>query len=559
MRFLTPIKRAVGLLSLVMASNSFSASPPNIIIVLTDDMGFSDIGSYGGEIHTPHIDQLAYQGVRFSSFYNTARCSTTRASLLTGRYPHNVQMGHLAGKKFEDVDGYRGNLDESIKVLPEWFKAHGYRNYMLGKWHLANWSADDIPEGNIEHLNNSPLKRGFDRFYGTLLGGNNYFDPKLFYNGNEPVDTLPDGFYYTDALSQHAVLRINEHKTKYTDQPFFMYLAYTAPHWPLQAPASTIDKYRQVYRQGWDKTREDRLARQKELGLVPKNLPLAKLDDDTPNWADAQNKDWLIEKMAVHAAMVEHVDQGVGQVLGALETSGDRDNTLVLFMSDNGASGENLYEYPSWLLFLASPLLNKTIGKYQPAEADTYSLAFDANLMAGPKENFQMLGREWAQASNTPYKKYKSWVHEGGIASPLIVNWPNRLQEQSGTIIDHPAHVMDIMPTITAIVDNSTSASEQSVLVQDGVDLSPAIKGQALPERLLFFEHEGHRAVISPSWKLVAEQGKTWELYNRKTDRTERSNIADEFPERVETMAAAYKDYATNNKVKIWSEITSWF
>jgi len=556
---ITPIKRALGLMSLFMASHCFSASPPNIVIILTDDMGFSDVGSYGGEINTPNIDRLAYQGVRFSSFYNTARCSTTRASLLTGRYPHNVQMGHLAGKRFSDIDGYRGSIDKDTPLLPEWLSAQGYKNYMLGKWHLGNWSTDDIPEGTINELETTPLKRGFDNFYGTLLGGNNYFDPKYFYNNNEPINTLPDDFYYTDALSQAAVAKINKHKAKHQDQPFFMYLAYTAPHWPLQAPAATIDKYREVYRRGWNHMRQARLMRQKELGLVPQHVTLAQLDDDTQVWDERDNTTWMIEKMAVHAAMVEHVDQGVGLLLETLETQGELDNTLVLFMSDNGASGENLFEYPSWALFLGTPLLNKTIAKYQPAAGDTYSLAFDADLMAGPKENFQMLGREWAQASNTPYKKYKSWVHEGGIASPLIVHWPKALQAQAGRIIGQPAHVMDIMPTITSIVAKRAERPTQTHLLQDGLDLLPAIQGQVLPERLLFFEHEGHRAVISPSWKLVAEQGKTWELYNRKTDRTERNNVADEFPERVETMAAAYKDYAKNNKVKEWSEISSWF
>jgi arylsulfatase A-like enzyme len=236
---------ALGLLLPYMLCVADNA--PNIIIILVDDMGFSDLGSYGGEIHTPNIVRLAKQGIRFTKFYNTARCSTTRASLLTGQYPHNVQMGHLAGKRFKATDGYRGQLDEDATLLPEWLKTHGYKNYMLGKWHLADWSPDEIPEDSIEQLSNTPLKRGFDQFYGTLFGGNNYFGPKFFYQDHEPIKTLEADFYYTDALSCRAVQNITAHLEHHKDQPFFIYLAYTAPRWPLQAPAETIKKYREVY------------------------------------------------------------------------------------------------------------------------------------------------------------------------------------------------------------------------------------------------------------------------------------------------------------------------
>ena len=515
-------------------------------------MGFSDLGSYGGEIHTPNIDQLAAQGVRFTAFYNTARCSTTRASLLTGRYPHNVQMGHLAGDKFKDIDGYRGQLDESISILPEWLKDHNYKSYMVGKWHLANWSPSDIPAGNIEHLENTPLKRGFDHFYGTLFGGNNYFDPKFFYQNHEPIKTLEPNFYYTDAISREAVRNIDAHREDHSNQPFFLYLAYTAPHWPLQAPAETIEKYRELYSIGWDELRQKRLARQKAQAIVPQNLALASLDDETPLWTKVENKAWFIEKMAVHAAMVEHLDRGVGQVINVLRAQGELDNTVIMVMSDNGASAENLFEMPGWKRFLGSPFFDTFIGKYQPANGDAYSLDLGKDLMPGPINHFQMLGREWAQASNAPFKKYKTWVHEGGIASPLIVHWPRGLKKRAGTMINEPAHVIDIMPTIISIV------SGQSDLIQDGVDLLPAINGQALPARLLFFEHEGYRAVRSASWKLVAKQDGPWELYNIKVDRSERNNVAAQFPERVLSMETEYERYARDNKVRDWSEITSW-
>ena len=537
---------------LLLTSQCLAEKPPNIIVILADDMGFSDLGSYGGEIHTPNIDQLAAQGVRFTAFYNTARCSTTRASLLTGRYPHNVQMGHLAGSKFKDIDGYRGQLDESISILPEWLKDHHYKSYMLGKWHLADWSPDKIPAGNIEQLDNTPLKRGFDHFYGTLFGGNNYFDPKFLYQNHEPIKKLEPNFYYTDAISHEAVRNISAHRANHSNRPFFLYLAYTAPHWPLQAPAETIDKYREVYSIGWDELRQKRLSRAKEQAIVPLDLALASLDEGTPPWTKVENKAWFIEKMAVHAAMVEHLDRGVGQVLDALRAQGELDNTVIMVMSDNGASAENFFEMPDWKRFLGSPFFDTFIGKYQPASGEAYSLGSGKDLMPGPINRFQMLGREWAQASNTPFKKYKTWVHEGGIASPLIVHWPRGLKERAGTMISEPAHVIDIMPTIISIV------SGQPDLIQDGVNLLPAINGQALPARLLFFEHEGYRAVRSASWKLVAKQAGPWELYNIQVDRSERNNVAAHFPERVLNMETEYERYARDNKVKDWSKITSW-
>ena len=536
---------------LLLASQCLAEKPPNIVVILADDMGFSDLGSYGGEIHTPNIDQLAAQGVRFTAFYNTARCSTTRASLLTGRYPHNVQMGHLAGSKFKDIDGYRGQLDKSIDILPEWLKDHHYKSYMSGKWHLAGWSPDEIPAGSIEQLDNTPLKRGFDHFYGTLFGGNNYFDPKFLYKNHEPIEVLEPNFYYTDAISREAVRNINAHRANHSNQPFFYYLAYTAPHWPLQAPAETIDKYRELYSIGWDELRQQRLSRAKDQAIVPQDLALASLDEGTTPWTQVENKAWFIEKMAVHAAMVEHLDRGVGQVLNALRAQGELDNTVIMVMSDNGASAENLFEMPNWKRFLGSPFFDTFIGKYQPASGDAYSLASGQDLMPGPINRFQMLGREWAQASNTPFKKYKTWVHEGGIASPLIVHWPRGLKERAGTMINEPAHVIDIMPTIISIV------SGQPDLIQDGVNLLPAINGHTLPARLLFFEHEGYRAVRSANWKLVARQDGPWELYDIKVDRSERNNVASQFPERVLSMETEYESYARENKVKDWSEITS--
>ena len=538
----------IGLL--LLSGPGLAEQVPNIVIVLADDMGFSDLGSYGGEIHTPNIDQLATQGIRFTSFYNTARCSTTRASLLSGRYPHNVQMGHLAGNRFSDIDGYHGHLDESLPILPEWLKAHHYRNYMSGKWHLANWSPDEIPKGSIENLGNTPLKRGFDRFYGTLLGGNNYFEPKYFYRDNEPIITLDADFYYTDALSLEAVNNINAHHANYPNQPFFLYLAYTAPHWPLQAPTETIKKYRQVYSSGWGSLRKERLARLKAAAIVPDATTLATVDDGTPLWSEIDNKDWFIEKMAVHAAMVEHIDQGVGQVINALRAHGELDNTLILVLSDNGTSAENLFEIPNWSSFLMSPRFDSFIGKYQPSGGPMYDLTSGKELMPGPKHRFQMLGPEWAQASNTPFKKYKTWVHEGGISSPLIVHWPKRLKEQSGTLINYPAHVIDIMPTIISIV------ADKANLEQDGVNLLPALQGGGLSERQLFFEHEGYRAVRGTQWKLVAAQGGPWELYDIEVDRTERNDLATQYPDRVSRMKADYARYARDNKVKDWSVIT---
>ena len=538
----TPLRFAY-LVFLVLSCFSFSACAPeaderpNIVIIMADDMGYSDIAPYGGEIDTPNLTRLSEGGLRFTQFYNNARCCPTRAALLTGLYPHRAGMGHMTYDA--GYPGYRGDLSEQSATISEVLQLAGYSTYMSGKWHvtknMGHWSGVD----SLDSDRTWPLQRGFERFFGTILGAGSFFDPITLTNGNTPVTELPEHFFYTDAISDTAATYIVQH-AKNQSNPFFMYVAYTAPHWPLHAQPHDIEKYEGRYDEGWDVIRANRLERMRELGLIDASAQLTPRDPRVPEWnglADGE-RTWYRRAMEVYAAQVDDMDQGIGRIIEALEETAQLDNTLILFLADNGGCAEILSA--SWRgLFLPEATYDGrpvTIGNEFKDE------------LPGPEETYMSYGIGWANASNTPFRLYKHWVHEGGIATPLIVHWPASVSG-GGTFIREPGHIIDLMATA---VDAAGASYPADRIPMQGKSLLPAFQRQAIDREAIFWEHEGNRAVRMGPWKLVARHGQPWELYNLDLDRSESHNLADQHPERVQEMTAAYEAWASANQVAPW-------
>lgn len=454
------------------ASAQSSSSQPNIVILLADDMGYSDLGCYGGEIRTPNIDSLAKDGMRFTQFYNTARCCPTRASLLTGLYPHQTGVGHMVDNP-KALPGYTGDLNSRCVTIAEVLRSAGYGTYMSGKWHVT-------PVTESKH--NWPLQRGFDHFYGIIHGAANYFDPVTLTRDNQHVPA-GDDYYFTDAIADNAVSYIKTAAP--AKKPFLLYTAFTAPHWPLHAKPEDIARYKGRYKDGWDALREQRRKKMIELGVVSPNWPMTERDASIPAWDDAKDKEWQQRRMEVYAAMVDSLDQNVGRILDALRATGQDRNTLVLFLADNGGCAEEL-----------GP---KAGGLHVPQtthKGETVRRGNDPSIMPGPEDTYQSYGVPWANASNTPFRLYKHSVHEGGIASPLIARWPGTIKP--GGFHHDPAHLIDVMSTCVDIAGAKYPAERRgnSVLPMEGVSLQPALKGGKLSRRNpLFWEHEGNRAI----------------------------------------------------------------
>ena len=406
---------------------------PNIVLILNDDMGYSDIGCYGGEIDTPNLDRLAANGLRFSQFYNTARCSPTRASLLTGLHPHQTGIGILVDD--DGPEGYAGNLNRRGVTIAEVLKASGYRTYMSGKWHVAN----DI----FNPSDAWPRQRGFDKYFGIITGAADYFQPVTLTRDNENAEHEAEkpGFYLTDAISIDAVNNIMEHAQKHPGTPFFHYVAYTAPHWPLHAPEEDIAKYKGRFSEGWDVLREKRLRRLVELGLLDPSWALSERDPTQPPWEEADHKEWRERRMEVYAAQIDRMDQGIGRIIRALEDTGQLDNTLILFLADNGGCAEELDEPFTKFLKQRRSLRERT------KDGEPIQYGNDPNVLPGAQSTYQSYGVAWANLSNTPFRLYKHWVHEGGISTPLIAHWPAGIRDR-GAIRHAPGQLTDIMATI---------------------------------------------------------------------------------------------------------------
>ena len=508
--------------TLAIGAEAGRVPPPNIVLILADDMGFSDIGCYGSEIATPHLDRLAARGVRFTQFYNAARCCPTRAALLTGLYPHQAGVGHMLQNWRPPA--YTGGLNENCATIAELLRAGGYRTYHVGKWHVGGLRRGDD--------RNHPLNRGFDRAYGSG-GGGNYFALQPLYLDREAV-TPDDEFYATDAFSDWAVRFVEEHGRERAERPFFLHLCYTAPHFPLHAKPEDIAKYRGKYRNGWDALRERRHARQKELKVLDPAWPLSPRDRVAQAWSvvpETQHEEWDL-RMAVHAAMIDCMDQGIGRVLEALRRIGAEDNTVVMFLSDNGASAEFLDSWP-----------NPARG-HQPGS------------VTGTRESHRCIEVGWANAANTPFREHKMWVHEGGIATPLVVCWPRGVLSP-GSLTPEVGHVIDLLPTCLELagVSYPRELDGRSLQPLEGRSLVPAFRGETVGTRTLAWEHEGNRAIRAGDWKLVGAFGGEWELYDLKTDRTESENLADKHPEQVRELAGQWQSWADRVGVVPWETL----
>jgi arylsulfatase len=513
-----------------------TAKRPNILLIVADDLGWSDLGCYGGEIETPNLDALAKGGLRFRQFYNTARCCPSRASIMTGLHPHQVGMGNMtSAKPRETYPGYTGVLNDRNATIPEVLKKAGYSTWMAGKWHLG------APD---------PTGRGFDEFYGMLHGFDSFWDASKYTRlpKGRATRTWPEGkFYATDAITDHAVEFLAEARKK--DQPFFFYLAYNAPHFPLHAPKDVIDKYVPVYEQGWDKIRERRYERLKKLGLLSRDAKLTPRSEIPPNrfneqtgWGGKTNPAWdsleperqkdLARRMATFAAMVDVMDRNIGRVIDDLRSHNELDNTVVLFLSDNGACAEwdpfgfDINSGPQNVLHRGEELARMG----QPGTYHSY-------------------GSGWANASNTPWRLYKHYVHEGGINSPFIAHWPRGIRRRN-SVEPQPGHILDLMPTC---VELAGATYPQSMPPMEGRSLVRVLRGDRLERGPLFWEHEGNRAVRIGRWKAVAVQpAGRWELYDVDADPTELKDQAAKQPERVEEMVTQWEAWARRTNVIPW-------
>jgi len=514
---------------------------PNIVLIMSDDMGFSDIGCYGSEIKTPNLDGLASRGLRFTQFYNTARCCPTRASLLTGLYPHQAGIGHMMSDR--GTDGYRGDLNRRCVTIAEVLKTAGYSTYISGKWHVTPHINPKGPKHNW------PLQRGFDRFFGTIHGAGSYYDPNSLTRDNTQIPPGKD-FYYTDAISDNAVDFIAEHKS---DAPFFMYVAYTAAHWPMHALPRDIEKYRGRYDDGWDALRKERHKRMIEMGIVDAKWPLTRRDRDVPPWKNAKKKNWHKRRMEVYAAMVDNMDQGIGRIVKQLKKSGKLENTLILFLQDNGGCAE---EVGSRGPIKPSPDKKIPLRPMKPDELqrnmiprvtrDGRPVRTGEGVMPGPADTYIAYGKPWANASNTPFRLYKHWVHEGGIATPLIAHWPNRIKAH-GELRTQPGHLIDIMATCVDVsgAEYPTEYKGQNIQPMEGKSLVSVFDNKPISREAIYWEHEGNRAIRVGKWKLVAKGAKgKWELYDMRADRTEKH------PDRAMQMAEMWETYAKRTNVK---------
>lgn len=538
---------------LIGQSNANDSIPesrePNIVLILADDMGYSDIAPYGGEIDTPTLSRLAEGGLRFTQFYNTARCCPTRASLLSGLYPHQAGIGWMMEDR--QHPGYRGDLNQNCRTIAEALKPAGYATYMTGKWHVTPHVAPDGPKYNW------PLQRGFDRFYGTIHGAGSFYDPNSLTRDNMQISPYadpeyqPQTYYYTDAIADHAIRYVQEHDK---NQPFFMYIAFTAAHWPMHALPEDIAKYKGKYDAGYGAIREARLARMREMGLV---LPEWGLTPQAEDWGKVQNKEWEIRCMEVYAAMVDRMDRGIGRIVSTLEERGQLDNTLIFFLQDNGGCAEGMGRNPKKSPERAD---GPTLAAMEPGTLqrdmipkqtrDGFPVLQGHKVLPGPGDTYIGYGQGWANVSNTPFREYKHWVHEGGISTPLIAHWPKGISRH-GEFESQPGHLIDIMATCVDVAgaEYPRRIGDHDITPLAGRSLKPAFTGGTIERDGIYFEHEGNRAIRDGQWKLVAKENQPWELYDMQADRSEMHDLSSQQPDRVNALEKKWEEWAAGSQV----------
>lgn len=538
-------------LSAALTAHGAGSSRPNIVVILADDMGFSDIGCYGGEIRTPHLDALAKGGLRFTQFYNMARCCPTRASLLTGLYPHQAGVGHMMDDR--GLEGYRGSLNRRCVTLAEVLKPAGYRCYAVGKWHVTPGHSAQA----LTQTNHWPLQRGFDRYYGTIHGAGSYWDPSALVRDNRLITAASDDqyqakpYYYTDAISEHAVRFIRDHARDHKEQPFLLYTAFTAAHWPMHAKETDIAKYKGRYHEGYEPIRAARWARLKRLGLVDRQGAIA---PGVGDWSAVPDREFEERCMEVYAAMVDCMDQGIGRLVAELKAQGQFENTLILYLQDNGGCAEMIGRGTNAVARLAGPSLPPMAPEEQQFNSqpkqtrDGWPVRQGYGVMPGGPDTYVAYGREWAHVSNTPFREYKHWTHEGGISTPLIAHWPAGLAKSRRNAIERqPAHLIDIMATCVDLAGAAypTRRDDSDIRPMEGISLRPLFEGKSVHRsQPLFWEHEGNRAVRDGRWKLVSRENQAWELYDMERDRAELRDLANAQPDKVRELAAQWDAYA---------------
>ena len=484
-----------------------AAQRPDIVVIMADDMGYSDLGCFGGEIRTPNLDRLARGGLRFTNFYSENMCWVSRAALLTGIY-HKTSM-------------VNSSIHSRCITLAEVLKGARYQTRMSGKWHLA---------GKPYRI--YPLDRGFDSFYGILGGAASFFAPAHLYRdrNNVEAEAVEDADYYiTNAISSEAERMI---QAAAQDKPMFLYVAYTAAHWPLHAPQRDVAAYAGAYAMGWDQMRAARLARMKSLSIVPPNMSLSPRHPRIPAWDNAPHRKWQQRRMEVYAAQVSAMDRGIGRIVSALAARGRLDNTLLLFTVDNGGCH---VEYTA----------NRK-GDYLPSRTRDGRPVRPGNLpeiLPGPEDTYQSYGYGWANASNTPYRMFKQFDHEGGIRTPMIAHWPRGIASP-GSLVPTVAHLIDVMPTVLDVTGSRVPGKfhAQQPLPMDGQSLAPLFRGGAVSEhKSLFFHHAKGRALRQGNWKIVAANRKPWELYNLRADPLEVHDLANEHPQKLKQLVSLWK------------------
>ncbi|MFC2098332.1 arylsulfatase [Bacteroidota bacterium] len=531
-RKLSGILIALAIIPAVFTSCKSEKNPPNVILILCDDMGFSDLGCYGGEIKTPNLDRLANQGIRMTRVYNSARCCPSRASLFTGLYPHQAGIGYFANFD-KGAPGYTGFLQDRSVGISEVLKSAGYKTYMSGKWHMG-----DSP---------GPVEKGFDEFYGfTVPHSISCWNPEAMFRlpeGRLMKKYDKDEFYATDAITDYAMDFLEDGLSERA--PFFLFISYNAPHFPLHAPKEITDQYEPVYEKGWDLIRKERFERMMELGigdtyweLPPRSEVMIERRDmgyggkPNPAWDSftAERQKDLARRMAVYAAMIDRMDQNVGRIIQHLEEKGELDNTMIIFLSDNGACAE----------------FNPLGFDIQTSRDNILNTGSRLDSLGLPG-TYISYGSGWAMTSNTPLNLYKHYIHEGGISTPFILHWPGGILNP-GSIDKRPAHIMDVMATCVEISGAEYPETNKSskVLPMEGISLVPVMIGLEEVPRTLGFEHERNRGYLKGEWKIVSEEyrGNVWELYNIMEDRLEQNNLADRYPEKVEELASEYQVWA---------------